>query len=142
MMSNIKHGLKGTKLYNTWLHIKTRCYNQNYNRYKDWGGRGITMCDEWLHDPVAFYDWAMSNGYKEDLTIDRIDVNGNYEPDNCRWVDRKTQSNNRRDNVKFTYDNKTLTIAQWSRELGIPENTIRSRYLRGKSVEKCLQKVK
>lgn len=137
-----KHGKKGTKLYNTWLHMKTRCYNKNYNRYDDYGGRGITICDEWINDFKAFYDWSMSNGYKDNLTIDRIDVNGNYEPDNCRWADRKTQANNRRNNVYLTYNGKTKTISQWSRELNIPENTIRSRYYRNKTDIECLQNVK
>lgn len=137
-----KHGKKGTKLYNTWLHMKTRCYNPNYNRYDDWGGRGIGICKEWLHDFMTFHDWAMSHGYNDNLQIDRINNDKDYSPDNCRWVDRETQCNNRRNNVYLTYKGKTQTISQWSRDLNIPEGTIRSRYYRNKTDIECLQKVK
>lgn len=89
------------RLYNVWSSMKDRCYNPNSTFYKDYGGRGITVCDEWKTDYQAFHDWAMNNGYDPNApfglcTIDRIDVDGNYEPDNCRWVDMKTQRHNRR----------------------------------------------
>lgn len=104
---NRKHGDSfqksgnGKRLYRVWLGMKERCSNPNHNRYQDYGGRGITVCDEWIHDYMAFRDWAMSHGYDENAprgqcTIDRIDVDGPYAPDNCRFVSMKVQANNKR----------------------------------------------
>lgn len=98
---NKTHGLKNTRLYNVWLLMKNRCYNQKSLSFPDYGGRGITVCDEWIHDFQAFHDWAFSHGYNENApkgqcTIDRINNDEGYKPDNCRWVDRKVQNNNRR----------------------------------------------
>ena len=126
-----KHALKKTRLYGIWLQIKNRCFNSNTGRYKDYGGRGITMCDEWKDNFQTFYDWSMSHGYSDDLTIDRIDNNGNYEPSNCRWVTVKEQNRNKR-NVKFiTYGGKTQTIPEWTKELHLGKETIRERLKRG-----------
>ena len=93
---NTKHGLKHTRLYDILCGMKRRCYNPNQPCYKNYGARGIKVCDEWLNDPKAFYDWSITHGYKDDLTIDRINVNGNYEPSNCKWVSIKEQGRNKR----------------------------------------------
>lgn len=92
------HGLIKSRLYSIWENMKSRCYNPNTNNYKYYGARGISICPEWKDDFQIFYDWAMANGYSDELSIDRIDVDGNYEPSNCRWADDITQANNKRCN--------------------------------------------
>lgn len=89
-------GTKNEKLYNVWLRMKSRCNNPKVDNYKYYGGRGITVCEEWQHDYTAFRNWALSNGYQEGLSIDRINVNGNYEPNNCRWISMAEQQKNKR----------------------------------------------
>lgn len=127
----VMHGLSKTRLYKILNGVKNRCYNENTDNYEYYGGRGIKVCEEWLHDFQTFYDWAMSSGYNDTLTIDRINVNGNYDSTNCRWVTPKQQANNKKNNVMLTYDGKTQTMSQWSEELNVKYNTIVTRHNRG-----------
>lgn len=135
------HGKTHTPLYNVWYGIKQRCYYEKNISYKNYGGRGIRMCQEWLDDFMNFYNWAMNNNYKEGLTIDRIDNNGNYEPHNCRWSTKTQQANNKRNNVNFTYDGKTMSLKAWCRHLDISYKTCMTRKHRGHSIEECLNLV-
>lgn len=121
------HGMTGTRLYIIWRGMKERCFNPNCNTYKDYGARGISICQEWIDDFMNFYNWSMANGYSDDLTIDRINNGGDYKPSNCRWTTKLTQANNKRNNRYIEYNGKNQTIAQWSRETGIKSATINNR---------------
>lgn len=112
------HGLTRTRLYGIWANMKQRCSNEKDIHYADYGGRGIIVCKEW-EQFEPFYEWSISTGYSDTLTIDRIDVNGNYCPQNCRWATMKEQQNNKRSNDMITFNGKTMTIKQWSEETGI-----------------------
>ena len=114
-------------LYSTWQGMKQRCLDPNSTSYRNYGGRGIKVCNEWLHYYSMFYEWAMANGASKDLTLDRIDCDGDYEPANCRWADLLTQANNTRQNRFIEYNGERLSVMQWSRKTGIPESVIRSR---------------
>lgn len=136
--SSVHHHSK-TRIYKIWIEIKRRCYNINSISYKNYGGRGITICDEWKNDFMPFYNWSMNNGYTDKLSIDRINNDGNYEPSNCRWTNRKTQNNNTRHNHYITYNGKTLTLAQWCEELGFTYSCLKSRINKHHwSIEKAL----
>lgn len=121
------HGQTGTKIYSIYNNMKNRCYRKQDKRFAQYGGRGIGVCDEWRDDFQAFYDWAMAHGYEDGLTLDRIDVNGDYCPDNCRWVTQKEQQNNRQTNHLVTYQGTTKTIAQWAEERKIKYSTLERR---------------
>lgn len=128
-----------TRLYNIYHGIKKRCYKKDEKSFNRYGGKGITMCNEWLNDFQSFYDWAMSNGYADNLTIDRIDNSKGYFPDNCRWVTYKVQNNNTSRNHLITYNGKTQTMAQWAFEMGINYDTLRARINRSHwSIERAL----
>lgn len=126
------------RLYAIYDKIKQRCYNKNNRAFKYYGSRGIKIYQPWLDDFMIFYNWAVNNGYSDNLTIDRINVNGNYEPDNCRWATYEEQNNNTRRNVHITYNGKTQSVSQWSRDLNIPMNRIYYRYHKGWSDKECL----
>lgn len=126
------HGDTNSKLYGVWCAIKRRCYTESVPEYRLYGGRGITMCDEWRNSYEAFKKWAFDNGYTPDAphgtcTIDRIDCDGNYTPENCRWITQKQQMNNVRYNHYETYRGETHTIAEWGEILGISPLKIRRR---------------
>ena len=130
-MFETKHGGAGTKLYRVWKGMKRRCKNESRSDYERYGGRGIYVCKEWEDDFSAFRDWSMNNGYTEELTLDRRDVNGSYTPDNCRWTDDETQRNNTRRNVFVTIEGDTKTLAQWARVVGVTTSTMHTRYNEG-----------
>lgn len=130
---NTKHSLAHkTPLYGIWNGIKQRCLNKNNKNYKNYGNRGIKICDKWTNDFNSFYNWAIQNNYQEGLSIDRINVNGNYEPNNCRWVTQKIQQNNKRNNIFITYNNETHTIAEWAEIFKINKNLLYQRLNRDK----------
>lgn len=132
------HGLSRTRLFKCWDGMMRRVSYEKGRAYKDYGGRGITVCDEWK-DFLTFREWALNRGYSDSLTLDRINVNGNYEPTNCRWITMKDQQNNRRSNHYITYKGKTMTLMQWSEELGISHKLLSDRITsRGWSTERAL----
>ena len=122
--------MSGTRIYQEWQGMKGRCNNPHDPRYDRWGGRGIKVCDEWQNSFEAFYNWAMANGYKDDLTIDRIDNDGNYEPSNCRWATQQEQSRNRSSNIKITIGNSTRTLMEWCSIFNVNYKNVRDRYWR------------
>lgn len=132
-----KHSLSRTRIYRTWRNIKNRCKNLNGKDFNRYGGRGIDICNEWLNFDI-FYDWAMANGYKENLTIDRIDNNKGYEPSNCRWATMEEQSQNTSKVISITYNNETHSLSKWARITGISRHTLYTRYKKGWDIEKML----
>ena len=131
-----KHGMWNTRLYREWIGMKQRCSpscaKQQYDRYY---GRGIRVCDEWKDDFSAFAKWALSNGYSDELSIDRIDNDGNYEPSNCRWTSDEVQANNRNTSKFITYAGKKLSMVQWAKKLNMNYSTLQTNLKRGKAFE-------
>ena len=134
-----KHGLKHDRLYRIWVAMRQRCNNPKNDGFEYYGGRGIKVCNEW-DDFKTFNEWSMSHGYADNLTIDRIDVNGNYEPSNCRWVLEVVQGSNKRNNVFLEFNGETHTLSEWAKKLGINRNTIDTRYKAGKTPAEILKK--
>lgn len=134
------HGMSKERIYSEYIGIKKRCLNKNSSGYKKYGNRGITICEEWLGENgfINFYEWAMSHGYRDDLTIERIDVNGNYCPENCKWITAKEQANNKRNTLRLEYNGETHTTLEWEEITGITSGTIRQRLWNGWSVERAL----
>lgn len=133
------HGMRNTRLYKEWRSMMNRCNAKSGKDYKNYAGRGITVCQEWRTSFENFRDWAHSAGYQDNLTLDRIDVNGNYDPSNCRWATLKEQANNTRSNLYLEFRGERKTAKQWADELGINYNTLHSRITtKGWSVERAL----
>ena len=129
-VSDTFHGETGTRLYRIWRHMRERCELESHMRYDKYGGRGISVCDEW-QDYSTFAKWAREHRYRDDLSIDRIDNNGGYSPENCRWSTIKEQNNNKSNCRYITLDGETHTIAEWSDITGIRHSTICQRLAMG-----------
>lgn len=142
-----KHNQAHSRLYKVFNSLKQRCLNPNNKGYKNYGGRGITVCNEWLDKKngfVNFYNWAIASGYDEnakfqECTIDRINVNGNYEPKNCRWVTNKEQALNKTDSRIFEYKGKRQTLKEWSEELNVSYKILQSHTHKGENIEEILK---
>lgn len=142
---NPKHNKSKTRLYRLYSGIKNRCYNTNEPSYKNYGGRGIVMCQEWADNFMSFYEWAIANGYNESLppsecSIERIDVNGNYCPENCEWVPVSQQGRNKRNTRYVTYKGKRMSVAEAAELSGVNSKTIYSRLARGHAPFVALRK--
>lgn len=125
-------------LYCRFYQIKKRCYDVKDKAYKSYGGRGIKVCDEWLNDFQNFYDWAIQSGFSQELTLDRINNDDNYEPSNCRWVSMQTQANNRRTNVNISFGGKVMTQEQWAKKLSITSKALEYRLKQSLPLEEIL----
>lgn len=138
--SRSTHGKSKSILFHVWQSMKQRCLNNRHRQYANYGGRGITVCKEWLSNFDRFEEWALSNGYKRGLQLDRINNNAGYSPENCRWATPMQNENNRRNNRLITVDGVTHTLAEWSRIAGIPSTTILTRLHRGHTFEEAIKK--
>lgn len=134
--SKITHGMSNSRLYQIWQNMKNRCYNPNVDRYNRYGGRGIKVCDEWKDNFQTFYEWSMNHGYSDNLSIDRKDVNGNYTPDNCRWISMDKQADNKSNSRIFEYNGEAHTVSEWSKILDISRDIIWNRIKRGWDIER------
>lgn len=132
VVRKMRHGLSRTRLYYVWLAMKRRCDNKNVEQYKNYGARGISVCPQWQNDFLTFRKWALENGYDEnasygECTIDRVNVDGDYSPENCRWISTKLQQNNRRNNHILEYNGERKTLSEWEDAKGIKQLTLRAR---------------
>ena len=127
------HGMPNTKLFWLWCDMKKRCVTPSYDHYDRYGGRGISVCEEWKEDFMNFYNWSMENGYEDGLSIDRIDVDGNYEPSNCRWIPLKEQHRNTSQNLFLEHNGERKCLAQWCEELGVNYGSAHARIQRGET---------
>ena len=138
-VSRTRNGESSTKLYIAWMSMLHRCYRGKTRTEKRYQKRGITVCDEWRNSFDSFKQWAMSNGYSDSLSLDRIDNNAGYSPDNCRWATRKQQANNTSQNVYVEWRGETRTLAEWADYAGLPYHVIRNRIVRGWDMERALR---
>ena len=141
MSSGYIHDMYGTRLNHIWANMRTRCNCKTNKDYPDYGGRGIKVCKEW-DEFINFHEWAMKNGYEDNLSLDRIDVNGNYEPDNCRWITMAEQQSNRRNNVFVEYKGEKHTLTEWSRITGISRSGLSYRLSIGRPLDEVFKKGK
>lgn len=132
---NFKHGQTNSRIFGIWQDIKNRCLNPKCEKYSYYGGRGISICKEWRFNFMSFHDWAIKNGYQNNLTIDRENNNGDYEPSNCRWVTMTVQANNKSNNRIIAHNGQEHTLAEWSKILRINRNTLSSRLVRNKNIK-------
>ena len=130
--------IENKRLYQIWIDTRRRCYNKKRNNYKHYGGKGIQVCEEWKNNFLNFYNWAMANGYRDDLTIDRIDVNGNYEPNNCRWATIIEQANNTTKNHYVIYKGRKYTLSQLAKEYNLNYSLVKNRIRYGWNIEKII----
>ena len=128
------------ELGNHWKNMMYRCYKKSNNDYRLYGGRGIKVCEEWQYSFDKFRDWALSNGYKKGLTLDRIDVNGNYEPNNCRWATIKEQNRNRQNTIKVMYKSKPIALTEFAELYNISDSNVRYWYKKGYSLQEMVEK--
>ena len=128
-----------TRLYKIWKGMHARTSYESQASYRDYGARGIKVCDDWADDYTKFRDWALDHGYDDNLTIDRVDVNDDYTPDNCKWSTRKEQNNNQRSNIQLTYNGETHTAAQWAEMIGVSKDCIYKRIQKGYEIERILK---
>lgn len=135
----VTHGMAETRLYHIWCTMKARCYRETAQKYPRYGARGIKMLEEWKNDFQSFYDWSMANGYQENLSIDRIDNDGDYCPSNCRWADARTQANNTSTNVYIEYKGEIKTMSQLAREHNIKPSIVSRRIKRGWDAERAIE---
>lgn len=139
-IAKVKHNMTNTRLYNIWRDMKSRCLNPNNKRHKFYFDKGITVCDEWKNDFMNFYNWAINNGYRDNLTIDRINNDGNYEPKNCRWATITEQNNNQSNNIRIKYNECEYTLSELSRIYNIKRATLYDRIKRGWTIDEALNK--
>lgn len=138
---NYKHGMHKSRIYNIYICMKERCYNPKATSYENYGGRGIRICPEWLGENgfMNFYNWSMEHGYSKELSIDRIDSNGNYEPNNCRWETSKSQNNNTRKNRIINYNGQSHSVSKWAEITGIKRSTLTTRLNKGLPLQKVFE---
>ena len=135
----IKHNMSKSRIHRIWSRMKSRCYNEKVVEYKNYGGRGIIIYDEWKNNFMSFYNWSINNGYSDDLTIDRINNDGNYEPSNCRWISNEQQQKNKRNNHFLTYKETTMCMAEWEKIKGFKKGLIKSRLKLGWTIEQAIE---
>lgn len=138
---NKRHGHSSHRLHRIWSHMKARCHYLNDPKYYVYGARGIILCDSWRQDFAIFLEWALNNGYKDGLTIERIDVNGNYEPSNCTWISMPDQGKNKQNSTYITFNGEKDVIGNWATRTGIPRATLLARVKKGCSIERIFDPV-